>query len=131
MGLFGNLFGGAQMKQASRKARDAQLTAMDSAMGTLNSQYATTAGNYAPYQAGGTAAFRQYGDLLGLNGGDVQGSAIEALRNSPYFKSLYGQGQEAVLQNASATGGLRGGNTEHSLYDLGEQTLAQTIQQQL
>jgi hypothetical protein len=36
-----------------------------------------------------------------------------------------------VLQNASATGGLRGGNTERSLADFGADTLAATIQQQL
>jgi hypothetical protein len=58
-------------------------------------------------------------------------SAIDALKNSPMFKSLFNTGQEAVLQNASATGGLRGGNTEHSLYDLGSNTLSQLISEQI
>jgi hypothetical protein len=40
-------------------------------------------------------------------------------------------GQEAVLQNASATGGIRGGNTQTGLANFGRDTLAMAIQQQL
>ena len=66
-----------------------------------------------------------------MNGTTKQGSAIDQLKASPLYQSLYGNGQEAVLQNAAATGGIRGGNTERGLADFGRDTLAQTIQQQL
>lgn len=47
------------------------------------------------------------------------------------FQSLFNTGQDAILANASATGGLRGGNTENSLARFGGDTLSQVIQNQL
>jgi hypothetical protein len=69
--------------------------------------------------------------LLGLNGSGDQQRAIDALRSSPLYQSLYRNGVNTSLANASATGGLRGGNEQHSLYDVGSDTLAQVIQNQL
>jgi hypothetical protein len=131
MGLFANLFAGGALADASKQAAATQVAAMNNAMGTLNTQFGQTSTNYQPFINTGTAALNNYGNLLGLNGGTVQQNAITSLQNSPYFQSLYNQGKNAVLQNASATGGLRGGNTDTALYNLGQQTLAQTIQQQM
>lgn len=64
-------------------------------------------------------------------GAEGQQAAIDQLHDSPMYQSLYRNGEEAVLQNASATGGLRGGNTQRSLYNLGSDTLSQVIQQQI
>jgi hypothetical protein len=69
--------------------------------------------------------------LLGLNGPDAASKAIAALKSSPMFTSLFNTGQEAVLQNASATGGVRGGNTQGALYELGSNTLSDVIQNQI
>lgn len=54
-------------------------------------------------------------DLLGLNGADAQRSAVGGIENSPMFSSLVNQGENAMRQNASATGGLRGGNFQGAL----------------
>lgn len=62
---------------------------------------------------------------------DQQQAAINALQSSPLYTSLYRNGQQAVLANASATGGLRGGNVQSSLANFGADTLAQVYQQQL
>lgn len=94
-------------------------------------QFEVTRGDYQPYLQAGTSALGQQGDLVGLNGSGVQASAIEALRASPLFQSLFRTGEEAVLQNSSATGGLRGGNTQRGLADFGSDLLAQTIERQL
>lgn len=68
---------------------------------------------------------------VGANGGaSSQQSAIDALKQSPYYQSLYHNGEQSVLANAAATGGLRGGNAQRSLYNLGTDTLAQAFQQQ-
>lgn len=61
----------------------------------------------------------------------AQQTAITGLQNSPYYQSLYRNGQNAILANGSATGGLRGGNINASLANFGADTLAQTIQTQL
>ncbi len=73
----------------------------------------------------------QQGNLVGLNGEGVQASAIEALQGSPLFRSLMRSGEEAILANASATGGLRGGNLQRGLADFRADLLAQTIERQL
>lgn len=134
MGLFSGiagLFGAGAQKKASRKAEAAQLAALDKAMGEQRRQFDLTRADYAPYLETGTHALGQQGDLVGLNGDEAQGSAIERLRASPLYKTLFESGEEAVLQNASATGGIRGGNTQRGLADFGADTLMQTILHQL
>ena len=84
-----------------------------------------------PYQEFGKTGLERYSDLAGFNGAEAQSSEIDMLRSSPLYKTLYDSGEEAVLSNASATGGLRGGNTNRSLYELGENTLSSVIAQQL
>jgi hypothetical protein len=79
-----------------------------------------------PYMTNGGSAVNQLGSLLGL-GGDSAG-AIAGLKDSPVFKALMQNGQDTILGNASATGGLRGGNVENSLGHLGTDTLAQVYQ---
>lgn len=69
-------------------------------------------------------------DLLGLNGGAAQQAAYGAIENSPGFTSMVNQGENAIRQNASATGGLRGGNTQGALAQFRPSMLAQAIQDQ-
>jgi hypothetical protein len=57
-------------------------------------------------------------------------SAISALQASPTYTSALQSGQNAILANASATGGLRGGNVQSSLAQFSPALLAQTIQNQ-
>ncbi len=57
--------------------------------------------------------------------------AIDRLKQSPLYQSLFGNGRDAILGASSATGGLRGGNINTKLGDFGRDTLAQVIQQQL
>ena len=83
-----------------------------------------------PYVEGGTKALSGQMDLLGLNGASPQNAAIQAIKASPMFTALQQQGTDAILQNASATGGLRGGNTQGALAQFSPQLLAQLIQQQ-
>jgi hypothetical protein len=134
MGLFsflGGLAGGSSAKKASRAAEAAQLGYLDSALGETRRQFDITHEDFAPYQETGTEALGQQGDLLGLNGPEAQAAAIARLQESPMYGSLYRTGEEAVLQNASATGGLRGGNTQRGLADFGADTLSRVILEQL
>lgn len=83
-----------------------------------------------PYTQAGTGALTAQQNLLGLNGGDEQQRAIDALGASPQMGALVKQGENAILQNASATGGLRGGNVQAALAQFRPQLLSQLIQQQ-
>lgn len=68
--------------------------------------------------------------LLGLGGADEQQAAIDALKASPQYTSLVQTGEEAILQNAAATGGLRGGNVQEALARYRPEVLAQLIESQ-
>lgn len=134
MGLFSfisGLLGGGSAKKASRKAEAAQLAFLERALQEQVGQRNQDRADFAPFREAGAEALGGQQDLLGLNGGEAQGGAIEALRNSPLYQMLYRNGEEALLQNSSATGGLRGGNTQRGLADFGADTLAQVIERQL
>lgn len=83
-----------------------------------------------PYVDAGGPALTGQQNLIGLNGNDAQRQAIEAIQNSPQFTMLQQQGENRLLQNASATGGLRGGNTQAALAQFSPQLLNQLIEQQ-
>lgn len=83
-----------------------------------------------PYTQAGTGALTAQQNLLGLNGADEQQKAVGAIAGSPQMAALLQQGENAILQNASATGGLRGGNTQAALAQFRPQLLSQLIQQQ-
>ena len=59
---------------------------------------------------------------------DKQTSAIDALKNSPLFQTLLSQGQESMLQTASASGGLRGGNTQAAMAQFAPAMLKKEIE---
>jgi hypothetical protein len=64
-------------------------------------------------------------------GMDAQQQAISQFEQSPMFQALARQGEEGILQNASATGGLRGGNVQGALGQFRPALLNQQIQQQI
>lgn len=126
-----SLLTGILGKNASKKADAAQLAFGQRALDQQQGQFNQTQANFQPYLSGGGAALMSIQDLLGQNGNDPQQAAIASLKGSPGFTSLYGTGQDTILQNAAATGGLRGGNTQNSLAQFGSGLLAQVIQNQL
>ena len=84
----------------------------------------------APYAQAGTSALKAQQDLAGLNGAAAQQAAIDQLKASPQFTSQLDLGERSILANASATGGLRGGNTQAALAQFSPSLLASTINQQ-
>lgn len=83
-----------------------------------------------PYQQAGLDALSGQRALIGLDGQDAQGQAISGLANSPEMAAYIQQGENSLLQNASATGGLRGGNTQAALGQYRPGLLAGMINQQ-
>ena len=68
-----------------------------------------------PYVDAGQPALTQQQNMLGLNGTGAERDSIAGIQNSPTKQALIKQGENSILQNASATGGLRGGNTQAAL----------------
>ena len=122
--------GGIASANASGKAADAAAEGDQQAIALQQQTAARLDAMLKPYRKAGTKGLRGQLDLLGLNGNDAQGAAIAALEGSPQFTSLVKSGENALLQNASATGGLRGGNTSAALAQFRPQMLSQIIESQ-
>lgn len=84
-------------------------------------------GFYTPQTQGSLQAQQA---LLGLSGQEAQRAAIGQIESSPGFQSLVRQGEAGILANASATGGLRGGNVQAALAQFRPALLSQAIESQ-
>lgn len=126
-----NIIGDILKGNAAKKAAAAQVNGYNQGIDTLNDESDRINAMLAPWTGSGANAVNAQAALLGLNGNDAQQAAINNLQASPLFTSLMRNGENTILANASATGGLRGGNIQHSLANFGSDTLAQVIQQQL
>jgi hypothetical protein len=127
------VIGGIASRRQSRSADQAAVSQERSAQLGIEEQrrqFDTIQALLKPYTDAGTGAIGAQGDLLGTNGPEKQAAAIEALRNSPEFEAITKQGEEGILQNASATGGLRGGNTQDALGQFRPAVLSSLIESQ-
>ncbi len=120
----------AQAAQAAIDEQRRQFNALQAGLAPFQQAGAQALGGFAPYQQAGTQAFQQQQALAGLQGQTAQQQAISALEQSPLYQSLAKQGEEAILQRASATGGLRGGNVQAALAQFRPAMLQQLIDQQ-
>jgi hypothetical protein len=84
----------------------------------------------APYVSAGAPALEAQQAFLGLKGPEAERAAIERIQGGETFKALTQQGEEALLQRASATGGLRGGNIQGALAQFRPALLSSLIDQQ-
>ena len=68
-----------------------------------------------PFQEAGVGALSQQEALLGLSGQEAQQTALSGLEESAGQRFLRDRQQKALLRNASAIGGLGGGNVRTAL----------------
>lgn len=115
---------------AASTAAGAQTAASEAGIAEQRRQFDAVRELLAPYTKAGTSALTSQQNLLGVGGAAEQQKAIEALQKSPQFQMLMQQGENALLQNASATGGLRGGNLQAALAQFRPQILSQLIESQ-
>lgn len=128
--LVGGIYASNQQSKAAKNASGAQTAASQSAIGEQQRQFDTVRQLLSPYVTAGNGAVTAQQNLLGLNGNDAQQAAYSAIQNSPAYTASLAAGNRNILSNASATGGLRGGNTQAALGQFAPQLLAQIIQQQ-
>jgi len=126
----GALAGSAVSSRAASKAAGQQAEAAESGMDEQRRQFDILTELLRPYVEAGQPALEQQQALIGLRGAPEQQQAISALEQSPFFQSAVRQGEEALLQRASATGGLRGGNMQAALAQFRPQMLESQIAQQ-
>lgn len=130
--LIGGLASADAQRSAGNKAADAQRAAAQGGIDVQKQQFAEVQKMLSPWLNAGQGALGQQQALLGLSGQDAQQEALnQTVANSPYFNQLVQQGEQGILQNASATGGLRGGNVQEALAKFRPGMLNQLFQQQL
>lgn len=115
---------------AAESAAGAQTAASEASIAEQRRQFDAVQELLKPYVTAGQGAIEGQQGLLGLAGPDAQRKAIAGIESSPQFASMMKQGENAILQNASATGGLRGGNVQATLAQFRPQLLSQLIESQ-
>lgn len=115
---------------AAETAAGAQTAASEAGIAEQRRQFDAVRELLKPYVEAGTGAIGAQQNLIGLGGAAAQQQAISSLEKSPQFQMLMKQGENALLQNASATGGLRGGNLQAALAQFRPQILSQLIESQ-
>lgn len=130
-GVIGAGLGGAiEGRESVGEASQAQQQAAQGGIDEQRRQFDAIQKLLQPYSEAGTGALAQQQALLGLGAPGSQQQAITALQGSPQFQALQQQGENAILQNASATGGLRGGNVQGALAQFRPALLSSLINQQ-
>jgi len=125
-----SILGGAVQARGARKAGDLQAQAAEMGVEEQRAARLATEKLMAPYVKAGTGSLQGQQALLGLLGPEAQQQAYSGIELSPIFQSMVQQGEAGILANASATGGLRGGNIQAALGQFRPQMLQSMIQNQ-
>ena len=109
-----SMYSGNQAADAAESASNTQASYEKEALDYLKEKEAL------PRQLS-DSALKTVGGVYGVEGGEGnQQEIIDRALSSPLYGSIMGgkeAGEEAILRNASATGGLRSGNVQANLYD--------------
>lgn len=142
--VVGGAMSSRSQKKAAKTAAAAQTEAADMSVAEQRRQFDALQEIMAPYVDAGTPQLQELAmyssvgrpaleaqqDLLGMNGPEAQQMAIEMIESSPMFKAKVQAGEEAILQRASATGGLRGGDIQGALAQFRPEMLSAEIENQ-
>ena len=128
--VVGGITGAKQAGKAAEAAAATQAAAAQAGIDEQKRQFDQLVKLMSPYVTAGTGAMAEQQALIGLKGQEAEQAAITKQEQSPIFQALTQQGENAILQNASATGGLRGGNVQVALSQFRPQVLNSLIEQQ-
>jgi hypothetical protein len=128
--VVGTFTGATQQAKAAQQAAGVQAEMASEGIAEQRRQFDALVELMKPYVGAGAGAISQQQALLGLGGVEAQQQAISQIEKSPFFQSMAQQGENAMLQQAAATGGLRGGNMQAALAQFRPGLLNQMVQQQ-
>ena len=124
------LIGSTMQASAAGEAAGIQAGAAEAGIAEQRRQFDALQALLKPYTEAGLPALEAQQAFLGLRGPEAERAAIERISGGERFQELTRQGEEALLQRASATGGLRGGNVQAALAQFRPQVLNQLIEEQ-
>lgn len=117
-------------ERGAEKGAEAQIQASERGVEEQRRQFDQLQALLKPYTEVGLPALEAQQAFLGLKGPEAQQAAIKGISEGETFKEFAKQGEEAILQRASATGGLRGGNIQQALAKFRPELLSSLIEQQ-
>jgi hypothetical protein len=141
IGAGGSVIGAGIQAGSARRAADAQVEAAQLGVDEQRRQFDEVKKILSPYvdagelamddlgiftHRGGWAAEKQAA-LAGLGGPQEQQRIVNQIADSPVMEVLIDRGEQSILQRASATGGLRGGDTQAALAQFAPEMLAAEI----
>lgn len=124
------LIGSSMQASAAGEAAGIQAGAAQQGIEEQRRQFDALQALLKPYTEAGLPALEAQQAFLGLKGPEAERAAIERISGGETFQALANQGENALLQRASATGGLRGGNIQGALAQFRPQLLSSLIEQQ-
>ena len=124
-----SLISGAVQGSAATKAAGIQAGAAEKGLEETKRQFDVSTELLRPYVNAGIPGLEGMLNLAGLGEEGAQAEAIRAIEAGPEFEALTRSGEEAILAQSSATGGLRGGNTQTALSQYRPQVLSSLINQ--
>jgi len=124
------LLGARSQSKAAQSAAEVQAGASEAGIAEQARQFDEMRRLLQPYVDVGQPALTAQQAQLGLLGPEQQQAAINQIAGSPLLQALTQQGEQALLQRASATGGLRGGNLQGALAQFRPAMLQAALDQQ-
>lgn len=124
LGFAGNLVSGGAQKRGAQVQAEGFRRGQDMQMDMYREGQQAT----QPYRQAGTQALGQYQNLLTTHG---QGDFFNEYQQSPIYQALQQEAEQTAMRNASATGGLRTGQSNVALASIAPQLAMQGLQQRL
>ena len=118
-------------QKAARGAAEAQQESSAAAIAEQRRQFDISQAQATPFREAGLGALTQKQALLGLSGREAQQAAFQQFQESPGQAFLRERGMQAATRQASALGGLGGGNIREELVRRGTGFAQQDLQNQL
>lgn len=129
-GIGSSAIGASAQSSAANKASAAQQASAEAGIAEQRAAREQMRMLLQPYVDAGGPALQQQMAALGLAGDEAQAGYVAGQERSPIFQALARQQEDAILQNASATGGLRGGNVQGALAQFRPALLNQFLENQ-
>jgi hypothetical protein len=127
----GSLMKGYGANKAGKTAQKGFQQGAQQATGAIDESMKQALGYLSPYMNFGEQALPYLQQYLQQGAPQQFQFDAQAYQNSPEFQNLQAMNEQAVLRNASATGGMRSGGANAALAGITPQLLAQERGQQL
>lgn len=117
--VLGSLLGNSSNNRATESAVNAQNQGTMAGLAMQQQQYDLARKDNEPFIQSAQDSNKILRGFLGLDGEEAQQQAFSNYQQSPHVNFLQEQGNQNIIRNASATGGLGGGNVLKSLQSYG------------